>query len=259
MGKLLALFCLTVLVAWAANLKLYLKDGSYHIAREYKVEGDRVSFYSVERGEWEEIPLDLVDLRRTETEFKQQQAAIEVEAKILTEEDQAERQQREEVARVPREPGVYLVEGKELKPIKQAESKAVTDKGRNVLKVLMPIPVVAGKVTVELDGEHSSNVVAGTQPEFYFRLANNERFAIFKMGAKKGSRVVQTWNVMPVSNEIVEDNQVVPILNRQLDDDLYKIWPSEPLKSGEYAVVEYTTGQRNIQVWDFAYRPAGKP
>jgi hypothetical protein len=257
--KLAVAFFLMVFAALAANLKLYLKDGSYHIVREYKVEGERVSFYSVERSEWEEIPLDLVDLRRTESEVKQQQAAIEVEAKVLTEEDQAERQQREEVERVPREPGVYLVDGKELKPIKQAESKAVTDKGRNVLKILMPLPMVAGKVTVELDGERSASVVATAQPEFYFRLASNERFAIFKLGAKKGARVVQTWNIMPVTSEIIEDNQLVPILNRQLEDDLYKIWPSEPLKSGEYAVVEYTAGQRNIQVWDFAYRPAGKP
>jgi hypothetical protein len=259
MGKLPAILCLLAFSALAANQKLYLKDGSYHVVREYKVADDRVSFYSVERSEWEEIPLNLVDLRRTESEFKQQQSVIQEEAKVLTEEDQAERQQREEVERVPREPGVYQVDGKELKPLKQAESKAVTDKGRNVLKMLSPLPVVSGKVTVELDGEHSATIVTSPQPEFYFRLASIERFAIVKLGAKKSARVVQTWNIMPVTNEIIEDNQVTAILNRQLQDDLYKIWPTEPLKAGEYAVVEYTAGHRNIQVWDFAYQPAGKP
>ncbi len=41
---LLALALVLPLVA--ANLKLYLKDGSYHIVREYKVEGDRIRYYT---------------------------------------------------------------------------------------------------------------------------------------------------------------------------------------------------------------------
>ena len=46
----------------AANLKLYFKDGSYQLVREYKVASDRISFYSVDREEWEEVPAALVDL-----------------------------------------------------------------------------------------------------------------------------------------------------------------------------------------------------
>ncbi len=42
-GKLLAILCLMALAALAANLKLYLKDGTYHVVREYKVASDRVS------------------------------------------------------------------------------------------------------------------------------------------------------------------------------------------------------------------------
>ena len=61
--------------AWAANIKLYLKDGGYHLVREYQVQPDRVRFYSVERSEWEEIPLDLVDLKRTEAEAAARNAA----------------------------------------------------------------------------------------------------------------------------------------------------------------------------------------
>jgi len=256
---MMAIFCLAVLSALAANLKLYLKDGSYHIVREYQVEKDRVRFYSVERSEWEEIPLDLVDLVRTRAEFKESQEELAKEAKVLTEEDEAERQQREEVARVPADPGVYLVDGKDVKPLKQSEPKAVTDKGRSILKALSPIPIVAGKAIVEIDGENSAFVLSNAQPEFYFRLAFPERFAIFKLKSRKGVREVQTWQIMPVTNEIAEDQEIVPILNRQIESDLYKIWPTDPLKPGEYAVVEYSTGQRNIQIWDFAFRPAAKP
>ena len=43
--------------AFAANVKLYLKDGGYHVVREYQVQTDRVHFYSVERSQWEDIPL----------------------------------------------------------------------------------------------------------------------------------------------------------------------------------------------------------
>jgi hypothetical protein len=90
-------------------------------------------------------------------------------------------------------------------------------------------------------------------------MALPERFAIFNMSLKKGARVVQTWQVMPRTEEVLEEQELIAVLHRQLASNLYKIWPTEPLKPGEYAVVEYTAGQRNIQVWDFAYRPATSP
>jgi hypothetical protein len=37
-------------------------------------------------------------------------------------------------------------------------------------------------------------------------------------------------------------------------DGLYKIWPKQPLAPGEYAVVEFTEGKLNVQVWDFAVK-----
>ena len=58
MRKLCFVLLALALVAWAANVKLYLTDGTYHLVREYQVQSDRVRYYSVERGEWEEIPLD---------------------------------------------------------------------------------------------------------------------------------------------------------------------------------------------------------
>src|SRR5437763_11956860 len=48
--------------------KLYLKDGSYQLVKEYKVESDRVRYYSVERSRWEDVPLALVDFDKTREE-----------------------------------------------------------------------------------------------------------------------------------------------------------------------------------------------
>src|SRR3954471_6277827 len=87
--------------AFAANLKLYLKDGGYHVVREYQVQTDRVHFYSVERSQWEDIPLDLVDLKRTETEAASRKAQLDSDAKALAEEEKLERDIAKEVSRIP--------------------------------------------------------------------------------------------------------------------------------------------------------------
>jgi hypothetical protein len=254
MGRVLASILLAAVLALAANFRLYLKDGTYHVVREYQVNGDRVRFYSVERSEWEEIPLNLTDLKRTEAENQEHEQTIRKESAEAAAEEKFEREQREERERIPVESGVYWVDGKEIKAIKQAESKAVSNKGRSVLKVLSPVPVIYGKTTIEVDGEHSANTVTDSRPEFYMRLAKDERFGIVKMTPKKTSRVVQELDIVPVSKELIEKQQDIEIFRKQVDDGLYKIWPTNPLDPGEYAVIEYTEGKGNVQTWDFAYR-----
>jgi hypothetical protein len=254
--RIFALLALAV-AAWAANVKLYLNDGTYQLVREYKVESDRVRFYSLERSDWEEVPKELVDLKRTDSEAKQRQAEIDKEAKVFSEEEKAERDLQKEVMRIPQNPGVYWLEATETKALKVAESTVHTDKGRSILKVLSPLPVISGRAAVEINGPHSEHIFTNPEQEFYIQLSETERFAILHVTSKAAVRVVENLNIVPVSKEIEEERDPVEIFQKELTHHgLYKIWPKKPLPPGEYAVVEFTEGKMNMQIWDFAIKPA---
>jgi len=243
----------------AANLKLFFKDDSYQLVREYKVVGDRISFYSVDREDWEEVPASLVDLDKTQAEIKRRSDEIRADAAAQDAEDKAERAARKEVQAVPAEPGVYLIEDQKegppkLTPLKVGESKLVDNKSRTLLKVITRVPL-AGKATLELDGPHSSQGTANRTPQFYFRLSEDERFGIVRMGEHKGNRVVEKLSIQPVINEPTQYPDLVEIFRQQVADGLFKIWPQKPLEPGEYALVEYTEDKINMQVWDFFIAP----
>jgi hypothetical protein len=254
---LLFVFCLAVT---AENVKLYLKDGSYQLVREYKIENDRVGFYSLDRDDWEEVPASLVDLDKTKAEIKARADAIRADAAAQESEDKAERAARKEVASVPTEPGVYLIDDQKpasgnLTPMKVGESKVVTNKRRSVLKAISPVPLVPGKATLELDGPHSPQGTANRSPEFYIRLSDEERFGILRMGEHKGNRVGEKLTIQPVINETTQEPDLIEVFRQQVGDGLFKIWPQKPLDPGEYAVVQYSVEKVDMQVWDFFIAP----
>jgi len=260
MRRIFAALVVFAVSALAANVKLYLKDGSYHIVREYSVQEDRVHYYSTERGEWEDIPLTLVDLKRTEGEIAAHEAAIQEEAKIISAEEKVEHEQEREIHYIPRDPGVYqLADGKQLRILALAESKVHSNKRRSVLKALSPIPLVSGKATLELDGLHSSYNVESDTPEFYIQLSAEQQFGMIRLTPDKGVRIVEKITIIPVTKEYLEEPQEVEIFRRQIgSNDLYKIWPQKPIEPGEYAVVEFTPGKMNMQIWDFTWEPGVK-
>jgi hypothetical protein len=255
--RIAILFAMAV-AAFGATVRLYLKDGDYQIVREYQVLTDRVRYFSTERGDWEEIPLELVDLDRTKKDAAERQAAVEADAKEQDIEDKAIRAERKEAARVPEEPGVYYVSGDKIQSLQTAEVAVNSSKGRTVLKVLAPIPIVPGKSTVELKGESAAYRAAGDKPEFYIRLSDDERFGIIKLAKKKNGRLLENISILPVTNEVIEDLKLVPTFKKQVSERTYKIWPEQPLEPGEYALVQYSEGALNWQVWDFGIGPAVK-
>ena len=249
-----ALLLLLSTVLSAANVKLYLKEGDYQLVREYQVLTDRVRYYSIERSDWEELPLELVDLARTRNEADSRDAALKADLKAEEEEDAAIKAERAEIRAIPQEAGVYYIAAPgKLHPLKAADVTMVTDKKRAILKVLAPIPIIAGKSTAELTGETAAFRITNSRPEFYFRQNMPEGLAIIQLQRKKNARVAETINKIPVAEEILEERKLVPTFKKQIGDMLFKIWPEAPLEPGEYAVIEFTDGTANLQVWDFGY------
>jgi hypothetical protein len=246
-------------VALAGPVKLFLKDGDYHLIREYQVKGDRVRYFSTERGDWEEIPVDLVDLEKTEKEKARQQESAQKTARAEDEEEQAELALKREIASIPMETGAYLNVDGQIKAVPTSDYQIVTDKKRQALKVLSPLPIVPGKASVVIKGDHSKFVVHDNRPNFYFRPEKVERFGIVRVTPKKESRIVENVSILPVANQSFEDRKLVEVFQQQLDNNLYKVWPEKPIEPGEYAVLEFSdtgrTDDLGLLVWDFAYQP----
>ena len=253
MRRLLFLLPLLVSTLFGANSKLYTKDGEFQIVREYSVEGDHIRYYSVERSDWEEIPTELVDLKRTEAETAARREVQQKQTRVADEEDQVAKEARAEIRKIPQDPGVYRLENNELRIFKEADWKVRNSKTRAVLKLLTPVGgLLSGKSTMEIPGEHSPNVVHEDRPEFFLQLAQLESFAIVKVTPQKELRVVERLSTLPVANETTEERDAVEIFSRQLTENgLYKIWPQNPLPPGDYAVIEYIEGKLNHRIWDF--------
>lgn len=251
------LFLLLSSAAWAQQFRLYLKDGGWHVVREYQVVEDRVRYYSVERSEWEEIPLELADLKRTEQERRARIEEEKKEAEAADAEEAFERAIARQIARVPVDPGLYYFEGDEVREIKRAGLKSVASRKRTALKILVPVPIVAGKAFLELPGAHAQAAVAGERPELYFRIDWTAPFTLVRVKPKqKGEgRVVGILQTEPMTKMAYFEFETVEIFKQQLRDNLFKVWPAQPLAPGEYALVQYSEGEAadsgEILVWDF--------
>jgi hypothetical protein len=260
--RAVVLFLLAASLVLGDTFKLFLKDGGFHLVREYQVQGDRVRYYSTERGDWEEIPVALVDLGKTEQQRKARQEEQQEVAREQDEEDKALREQRREIASIPMDPGGYYDHDGQVKALKLADYQVITSKKRKTIQILSPIPLVPGKASVVIKGAHSDFVVNEPRPNFYMRLVKEERFGIIRLTPKKDARLVEDISIVPVSKQALEERKQMDTFEQQLADGLYKVWPEKPLEPGEYALVEYTQteDQQDIEllVWDFAVSGATK-
>ena len=152
------------------NHRLILKDGSYQMVREYKVVGDRLRYVSVERsGEWEEMPVDLVDWEATRKWERDHAATAEdaspamKEAEAIDKEEISERDEQKarmpEVARgleLPDQDSVFALDTYEGTPALVELLPTDLDIDNKVHKGLRTLnPLAMSKMNMQLLGAHA--------------------------------------------------------------------------------------------------------
>jgi hypothetical protein len=258
--------------------KLVLKDGSFQLVRNYEKNGERVRYFSVERGAWEEIPASLVDWDATKkAESSDEKTSEALLTKVHIQESAANAQTPVDIdASLTVAPGVFLpdgeglfaFEGKTVKRIEQAGSQVRTDKKTVLKQVLSPIPIVPSKHTIELPGVKASTRLTSSQPEFYLRevttdpdrdsaLLRTRRqgesgpdLALVHATVKGNKRILESIRSM-FGQEISQDRKEISIQRWEVAPDIYRFTLSEPLPPGEYALAEILSDGMNMYVWDF--------
>ncbi len=167
-----------------SNHRLILKDGSYQMVRQYQIVGDRVRFLSQERGDWEELPEDLIDwdaTRKWENDHASQPddaSPAMKEAEDLDKEEASERAEQKfrmpqvaEGLELPNQDGVFVLdtfqgtpELVELVPV-ELEMRG---KSRHGIAVLNPL--AGEKAEIDLDGEHAKVHLHVNDPAIYLSL-----------------------------------------------------------------------------------------
>src|SRR5271165_244411 len=123
--------------------KLILKDGTYQVIREYQRNGDRVRYYSLERGDWEELPASMVDWDATaKLEGEEAKAATAQVEKIHKQEEARRMDNATDIdaslqvggkgAFLPDGEGMFVVEGKSVRVMDQVASQMKADKLRTL-------------------------------------------------------------------------------------------------------------------------------
>jgi len=263
--------------------KLILKDGSFQLIREYQRNGERVRYFSVERGDWEELPASMVDWDAT----KKAEAAEQAEEDALAAKIHA-REQAQKVETVldvdaslqiaqgvflPPGEGMFVLEGKSVTKLEQVGSQVKTDKKQFLKQVLSPIPIVPSKRNVEIPGANAKIRVRYGLAEFYLREAppdpdrttpiikssrpgeSGPEVALVRATVKGNKRLLESIRSM-FGQQLDEKVDVVSIQRWEVAPTVYRFTLSESLPPGEYALAEILPDGMNMFVWDFGVEAA---
>jgi hypothetical protein len=247
--------------------RLILTDGSYQTATEWKKEGDRLKYYSAERGEWEELPVALVDWKATDEWNAEREKSVAEEMKQVTAEEVTAR--KEAVSntplvagelRLPTEGGVFLLEEVAGKPVLnkiEGNRALVNDNlGKNLLRKSI-MPIASQTQTIELKGASAKVRVHAASPAIYVDVENDQgaitgdNFRIVRLERKKELRVLARNKVAMSGEQNVKEKFLLSRAEK-FSGDWWKLIPLEDLTPGEYAIVISAPGDDgNGVVWDF--------
>jgi hypothetical protein len=258
--------------------KLVLSDGTYQLVRNYEKNGDRVRYFSVERGAWEEIPASMVDWDATKkAEAADEKTAAAMLEKVRIQEAAAKAETPVDVdASLTVAPGVFLpdgegmfaFEGKSIKRLGQAGSEVKTDKKTVLKQVFSPIPIIPSKRNVEIPGTRAAVRLTSQVPEFYLREPppdpdtdstvlrtgrqgeSGPEVALVRAKVKGNKRLLESIRSL-FGQELAQDRDEIAIQRWEVAPDIYRFTLSAPLPPGEYALAEILQDGLNLYVWDF--------
>ena len=283
-------FSLSQVPAPTQARRLILKDGSYQSVTKYEIHGDRVRYFSAERGEWEEVPKALIDWDATDKfeqglqEGKLAPGAVELD-KELEAERKAEQARSPQVApglRLPDEGGIFLLDTYEDQPqlaeLQQSGGEVDKNTKSSILRAAIN-PMAGARKAIELPEAHAKIQSHTTVPSLYINgdLSDNgpnpgapatvqpatgsplptaERFKIIRVEVKGSKRIAGGINVA-VTGKMKTDERFVPSTVTAMTGGWVKLTPAEPLATGEYALIEMLGKETmNLYVWDFGVNPA---
>jgi hypothetical protein len=249
--------------------KLMLKDGTFHLVREYQVTGDRVRYYSIDDSQWEEIPAALVDwdaTKKVEADEAKRDAAVV--SRVHSQEagriaDPIDIDASLEVA-----PGIFMppgndlfaFDGKAVVPLPQAETDSKLSKKRVLEQVLVPVPIIPSRQSVSIQGTRAKFRLQNSTPEFYIRTADGREPDIELIKAKIRGDGRQIENVDTLFGEQRAIRDTISIQPWQIASGVYRFTLSQPLAQGEYALVEIVRDEGvSLYVWDFGVDRPGTP
>ena len=264
--------------------KLILKDGTYQAIREYERDGDRVRYFSVERGEWEEIPASMVDWDATAKDAAEAEKASAGLVEKIHKQEEAKRldnvtdidaslQVGNGVFLPPGE-GLFVVEGKSIRLLQQAGSRTKTDTKRTIEQIMSPVPMVPGKQTVVIAGAHATLRLYTNTPEFYLREAppDPDRVSPIIKSSRPGesgpelvlirAKVVhngrQLESISTLFGQVTSKNRdEVSVQRWEVAPSVYRFTLSSALTPGEYVLAEVLEDGLNYFVWDFGLDESG--
>lgn len=272
----MALSCL----GWAsqtarASQKLYLKDGTYQLVSSYEVNGDRVRYYSVERSEWEEVPLSLVDLDKTkraqEEEKNLQKKQLEEGQEIVQERFYKPAEMGFEVApgiHLPQEEGVFAFDGHRVIRLIQSTPEVITDKRRAAFAMAVPGHLLKGQVIFELPGPRAAVRLQQAMPTFYVQSSEGlgAKMDLIPLKVVKESRIVERVEASRSGlGKVSEASAPVQLQRTQPAPGLYCLKLLRPLDPGEYALGDLAQQGITPVLWPFGLfelpskKPAQKP
>lgn len=258
--------------------KLILKDGTYQIVREYRRDGERVRYFSEERGDWEELPASMVDWDATAKDAAASEKAFAALAEKVHKQEEAKRMDNVmdidaslrvgEGVFLPSGEGMFVVEGKSVRLLLQAGSQTKTDRMRTIEQILSPVPIVPGKQTVVIPGAHATLRLRSKTPEFYLREAppDPNRVSPIQTSSRPGesgpdvilirAKMVhngrQLESIKTLFGEEMSRSRKEVLLQRwDVAPTVYRFTLGETLTPGEYVLAEILPDGLNYYVWDF--------